>query len=747
MKRVAILLLAATTVFVCATELHAQTILWMENFDGVVAPDLPAGWVNSAAGFETSSSVTGPLSGANNLMHKGTLSGHISTPPFDLTLVTDGSVAYNGRRTGSYNADAMRVTASIDGGATYPVIVMDNGEALPQTDSDYQWLIAALPSELIGEPDVRFRFEALGGSSASSSIRIDDLQLEGTGEIPSNRFGFRVAADTLNLSGSSVSVPLDLDLGLTDAGMQGLQFTVAFDDGKLQAEDVMVAHSAITGANWQLDTEVVAGEVRAVLIGHETESLPSGAYAPLLTLEFAVTDPSATTETTLTLQSVIASEADPLGTDLPILLSENELHLLVEPSEPVFKSDADTLDFGIMQIETTAERTLMVSNPDGTGALQIDTVWSDNTIFSVTPENATIAPADSLPFTVSASPLLTDVGDHSAILHFSHNAGTGIAEIVLLVTVVSGRGDINQDLVVDIVDLVWGVDIVLERLIPTPEQLGAADLHPFPSGDARVDVRDLTVLTRAIAGGIWPDDVPLGPASIPAMKTEMADTGGELTFRLREGGLSLSLETTRSVRAFHAVFSIPGATMNKQARLRVEAPPSMTAFSTRRHGDRAFSVLMYRADGGGMEPGTYTIGEMTIDTQDVPSLRIEQAIAVGNARNRMRLGSHVVFESASGMAPEDASPLLGALYPVPYATGTDLHIPVHSVDGAMVDITIFNVLGRIVGRISKIVDGHDILRWNGKNRLGEAIGPGLYVLRASTVDQSMTASFIVSGRE
>jgi len=141
---------------------HAQSVLWQENFDNVTAPALPIGWITDA-GFETSTSVEGPDSGLNNLMHKGATFGHLDTPPLNLSQVTSASLVYNARRTGSYNYSALRILGSADGGITFPYIVVDAGEALPGEDSEYMPCSGQLPDDLIGLADVRFRFETQGG--------------------------------------------------------------------------------------------------------------------------------------------------------------------------------------------------------------------------------------------------------------------------------------------------------------------------------------------------------------------------------------------------------------------------------------------------------------------------------------------------------------------------------------------------------------------------------------------------------
>ena len=184
MMRVALRLfyvLTFGTVFITHA-LFAQTVVEVlsEDFDSVTVPDLPAGWAASGDGWVTSTSVSSPGSGENNLAHIGSSEGNVTSTPIDFSGIVSATLQYLARRTTTYDQYNLSLSASIDGGAIFPITVLEAGAALPVPGGDYSTISVALPGEVLGASDVIFRFEALGGSTGSANIRIDDILVTGT---------------------------------------------------------------------------------------------------------------------------------------------------------------------------------------------------------------------------------------------------------------------------------------------------------------------------------------------------------------------------------------------------------------------------------------------------------------------------------------------------------------------------------------------------------------------------------------
>ena len=152
----------------------------MASFDDVVAPALPPGWEVTEEAWETSTSVTSPGSGGNNLYARGSAAGTLTLPPVNLAGAMSAELTYLARRIGSYDAANMRISASIDGGATYPIEVAAAGAALPEEGSSYETVVLPLPAALLDHAEVRLRIETLGLSSASANVRLDDFRITAT---------------------------------------------------------------------------------------------------------------------------------------------------------------------------------------------------------------------------------------------------------------------------------------------------------------------------------------------------------------------------------------------------------------------------------------------------------------------------------------------------------------------------------------------------------------------------------------
>lgn len=158
----------------------AQQTIYSESFDALTEPALPTGWSASGDLWETSSSSASPGSGGNNLYARGTAPGTVTTPAIDLSGYAAPTLTYLARRTSSYPQDSLRLTASTDGGATFPVVLLAMGNALPSVTSDYEAVTVTLPASLVGNSGVLVRFEAMGGTTSGANVRIDDLTIEGT---------------------------------------------------------------------------------------------------------------------------------------------------------------------------------------------------------------------------------------------------------------------------------------------------------------------------------------------------------------------------------------------------------------------------------------------------------------------------------------------------------------------------------------------------------------------------------------
>ena len=223
-----------------------EVTLLREGFDEVVLPALPAGWAASADGWVTDDGVSSGGSGGGNLYVKGSSPARVTTPLLDLTSATAATFSYLARRTGTYAADSLRVTASTDGGATFPLTLLTSGEALPEASSSYELITATLPVSLLGAAQVVLRFEALGGSSGSANVRIDDVTVRGTVDglfVAPSRLAFSAqVGETQTLEVTAANYGRD-DVQIDAPQVTGAAFAVAPAGGVTIASGDSVAYA------------------------------------------------------------------------------------------------------------------------------------------------------------------------------------------------------------------------------------------------------------------------------------------------------------------------------------------------------------------------------------------------------------------------------------------------------------------------------------------------------------------------
>ncbi|HEY6191150.1 MAG TPA: lamin tail domain-containing protein [Bacteroidota bacterium] len=148
-----------------------------ENFDTVLLPALPAGWVTtsnrSAAGdFVTTHSV--PFSESTAVVStNATLSQTLAAPVLDFTDREPDSLTFYERRSASHNSGLL-VEASTDGGASFGIRIGDTLKNAGVTS--YVPRTYRLPEILVGQTSVRIRWNILGdGTGSTGTIRFDDV--------------------------------------------------------------------------------------------------------------------------------------------------------------------------------------------------------------------------------------------------------------------------------------------------------------------------------------------------------------------------------------------------------------------------------------------------------------------------------------------------------------------------------------------------------------------------------------------
>jgi hypothetical protein len=281
---------------------------------------------------------------------------------------------------------------------------------------------------------------------------------------------------------------------------------------------------------------------------------------------------------------------------------------------------------------------------------------------------------------------------------------------------------------------VLGIDFVLERETPSAGQLASGDVFPFGEPDGNIDVRDLTVLTRALILGVWPDGAVLpeeGPGELQTGKDAYAGASVVVEAVEQAGVVGLALDLSTPLRAVQISLTMenPDALPVLQALALINLGVHIESHYDAQAG--AFRLLAVRMDGGLIEPGRYALA--SVETAE-PAMTLAQGIAIDAGRKR----TPVHFRTIAATDSEREEPVrtasrLGLPFPNPYSMrNTDaLTLPLRLGAAHRVDLEVFDILGRSVHRQDdrRLEAGDHRLTWNGRDPLGRSVAPGLYMIR------------------
>jgi len=179
MKRI----VASFFLLVSTSLAQVSTFPYVERFDSVIVPALPAGWIatnlRSAAGdFVTTTS--SPRSAPNAVLSgNATISQSLTSPTLNFANRTPAKLEFYTARSSTHTAGLL-VEASIDNGATFPVSLSDTIRN-PGTTS-YVLTSLQLPVSISNQPTVRIRWRLVGapGGGTTGTFRLDDVTISVT---------------------------------------------------------------------------------------------------------------------------------------------------------------------------------------------------------------------------------------------------------------------------------------------------------------------------------------------------------------------------------------------------------------------------------------------------------------------------------------------------------------------------------------------------------------------------------------
>ena len=564
-----------------------------------------------------------------------------------------------------------------------------------------------------------------------------------------NVVSFTETASSAGEGETGHEVGLSLGFLNEDANLQGIQIAVSWDADQSIVDVVSITDvakgAAVNHDDWTLSYSIADQSAAILLFDNSGSGLPVGHYPDLLKLVLDVDVlPDDEANVTFSVDEVIGALAVPTADDAGLIVRQGEHQLQLTRRAAFFGIDVEEIDFGAVEAGQTFSHSFNLTN---TNAARNYTVYGmdlgDGTL-TVSPDSAVVQPGDTVTVTVTFAPSETDFGLRDEVLTIYHNAAFGgVYELPVRALGTWGRGDNDGDGMVDAMDIVNTTDFILGRDEPTSRQLSRSDLYPFADGDGELDIRDLSVTVQAIVRNEWPDGFALPPTyELPDDGSDKRQTEPVFVSLIASGpNLLIEFETSEPLRALQLHLQIEDLAALPELILNQVGAPTASA-QVLSDDDGNVRILLYRPDGGSVEPGSYRLARIQ-RVRDGGFIMREYATAVDGAKKRLP----VVVEGLVGTPTQhivETKFEVGSPYPNPIRSGSVLRVALQGTpNDGRVRLEVFDLLGRRIDQRDLSAVPVHALEWDVRHTTGGSVAPGVYLLRISSGDYSATRKIVV----
>ncbi|MBI3765229.1 MAG: hypothetical protein HY277_01840, partial [Ignavibacteriales bacterium] len=206
----------------CAWTVRAQVqqFPFTENFDSVTVPSLPPGWsttTNRSPSGDFATTKSTPHSDSTAVIStNATITQNLISPRLDFSTKEADSLKFYERRSSSHNSGVI-IEASVDAGATFPIVISDTLKNPGVTS--YILRVLRLPPTLSNQTRCRIRWRVIGnGTGTSGTLRFDDIIITALAHIDAEVIAVRFSPN-LPVTGDSVFVQATV----RNAGTQTIQ--------------------------------------------------------------------------------------------------------------------------------------------------------------------------------------------------------------------------------------------------------------------------------------------------------------------------------------------------------------------------------------------------------------------------------------------------------------------------------------------------------------------------------------------
>jgi len=393
-----------------------------------------------------------------------------------------------------------------------------------------------------------------------------------------------------------------------------------------------------------------------------------------------------------------------------------------QPNISIFKA---SIDFGEVSVNSQLEKSFTIGNT-GTADLMINDIRrasgsDDFTLVSPASFPITIKPTDT-PMAVLIRFSPTTAGRKSAMFAIDSDNPTPPVVNVNVSGNKAARGDVNNDGIVDVADLIKVINVILGiGPDPTQEERQASDIND----DGSIDIRDLITLINTILG--------IGAAA-DATQTLSSYSLATIAIEQLPGQLGSKIEI-----AINATFDVPVAGIQlklsfdpailKSVKPEITTRTEMMALESKVSGTE-LTVLIYNLSGESIPAGSGSILSIVVTTNvsrtNGNNIKIEEALLVSKNGDEL-----VVNFGTFGSGPTlPKAFFLSQNYPNPFNPATTINFDVSEIetDGVDVKLDVYNVRGQLVKTLvdERKLPGFYSVHWNGTDNENRAVGSGVY---------------------
>lgn len=287
-------------------------------------------------------------------------------------------------------------------------------------------------------------------------------------------------------------------------------------------------------------------------------------------------------------------------------------------------------------------------------------------------------------------------------------------------------GDINRDDRINIVDVVWAIHMIIDRIpAPTPGtfEFYLADINQ----DGALDVSDVVVMVnRILYDGTQPRVIAQAPTSpvVVALQVPQQQITGEWL-------IPISMQADGAVTAAQAAFAFDPSQLKVGTPAATGRASGMTIIS--HVNDGVMRMIVYSPDGQIIPSGdgaTVLIPVSFVGGMDTaPEFILSEMILVNQHAQPIPVAIEADVAKVASIPSEF---VLKANYPNPFNPSTSIAYEVPQQ--AHVVLAVYNLLGQEVLRLvdEPKTPGRYTVNWDGRNTVGLSVASGVYLYRITT---------------